>query len=88
LSSMRRAGAWQIDPNHATRWSVAATQTYGTERVGAMTLFEQALNQQVPTVTDPAPDDRSKRIVNQKETIAAREKAAGAQGEIPGVAVA
>jgi N12 class adenine-specific DNA methylase len=68
------AGAWQIDPNHATRWSVAATQTYGTERVGAMTLFEQALNQQVPTVTDPAPDDRSKRIVNQKETIAAREK--------------
>jgi N12 class adenine-specific DNA methylase len=68
------AGAWQIDPNHTARWSVAATQTYGTERVGALTLFEQALNQQVPTVTDPAPDDRSKRIVNQKETIAAREK--------------
>jgi hypothetical protein len=34
----------------------------------------QALNQTVPTVHDPDPEDRDKRVVNQKETIAAREK--------------
>ncbi|WP_126448408.1 DEAD/DEAH box helicase family protein [Sulfuricystis multivorans] len=68
-----QAGAWQVDPDYSTRWSVAATQTYGTDRVNATTLFEQALNQTVPTVYD---EDRitGKRVVNQKETIAAREK--------------
>lgn len=68
-----QAGAWQVDPDYRTRWSVAATQTYGTDRVNAITLFEQALNQTVPTVYD---EDRitGKRVVNQKETIAAREK--------------
>jgi len=68
------AGAWNVEPDYRTRWSVAATQTYGTERVNAVTLFEQALNQVVPTVYDQDPFDRNKRTVNQKETIAAREK--------------
>jgi len=53
---------------------VAATQTYGTSRVNALTLFAQALNQQVPTVYDVDPRDRDKRIVNQAETLTAREK--------------
>ena len=53
---------------------MAATQTYGTNRMNALTLFAQALNQQVPTVYDTDPHDRDKRIVNQAETLAAREK--------------
>ncbi|MBU0501435.1 MAG: DEAD/DEAH box helicase family protein [Gammaproteobacteria bacterium] len=68
------AGAWSLEPDWRTRYSVAATQTYGTGRVNAVTLFELALNQMVPTVYDPSPLDRDKRLVNQKETIAAREK--------------
>lgn len=68
------AGAWNVDLHHSTRSSIAATQTFGTERVNAAALFDQALNQTVPTVHDPDPDDRDKRVVNQKETIAAREK--------------
>jgi len=68
------AGAWNIDTHYSTRSSIAATQTFGTERVNAATLFDQALNQTVPTVHDPDPEDREKRVVNQKETIAAREK--------------
>ncbi len=68
------AGAWNIDMHYSTRSSIAATQTFGTERVNAATLFDQALNQTVPTVHDPDPEDRDKRVVNQKETIAAREK--------------
>ena len=68
------AGAWHVEAQLPTFRSVAGTQTYGTSRVNAVVLFEQALNQQVPTVTDPDPLDRDRRVVNQKETIAAREK--------------
>jgi len=70
----QQAGAWNIDPDYRARYSVAATQTFGTGRVNALTLFEQALNQTVPTVYDPDPHDSDKRVVNQKETITAREK--------------
>ncbi|MDR5727410.1 MAG: DEAD/DEAH box helicase family protein [Terriglobia bacterium] len=68
------AGAWDVSPCWSAERSVAATQTYGTNRVNALTLFAEALNQQVPTVYDPDPRDRDRRIVNQKETLAAREK--------------
>jgi len=68
------AGAWDVDPSWSAERSVAATQTYGTNRVNALTLFAQALNQQVPTVYDTDPRDRDKRIVNQSETLTAREK--------------
>ena len=68
------AGAWDVNPGWSAERSVAATQTYGTNRVNALTLFAQALNQQVPTVYDPDPRERDKRIVNQAETLTAREK--------------
>ncbi|MHB1814518.1 MAG: DEAD/DEAH box helicase [Steroidobacteraceae bacterium] len=68
------AGAWDVNPSWSAERSVAATQTYGTNRVNALTLFAQALNQQVPTVYDVDPRDRDKRIVNQAETLTAREK--------------
>lgn len=68
------AGAWDVSSGWSAERSVAATQTYGTSRVNAFTLFAQALNQQVPTVYDTDPRDREKRVVNQAETLAAREK--------------
>lgn len=74
VSFSATAGAWHVEPDWRTRSSVAATQTYGTQRANAVALFEQALNQTVPTVYDPSPDDSDKRVVNQVETIAAREK--------------
>ena len=74
VSFSATAGAWHVEPDWRARSSVAATQTYGTQRANAVALFEQALNQTVPTVYDPSLDDRDKRVVNQVETIAAREK--------------
>ncbi len=74
VSFSATAGAWHVEPDWRIRSSVAATQTYGTQRANAVALFEQALNQTVPTVYDPSPDDSDKRVVNQVETIAAREK--------------
>lgn len=68
------AGAWNVDPHYSARSSIAATQRYGTARVNAVDLFDQALNQSVPTVYDPDKVNPDKRVVNQKETIAAREK--------------
>jgi N12 class adenine-specific DNA methylase/adenine-specific DNA methylase len=68
------AGTWHVEQDHRARWAVAATQVYGTQRANAVTLFEMALNQTVPTIYDPHPNVREKRVVNQQETIAAREK--------------
>jgi N12 class adenine-specific DNA methylase/predicted RNA methylase len=65
------AGAWSV-VGRGDR--VSTTQTWGTSRCDAVSLVEQALNQQVPTVTDPDPKDSEKRVINQQETIAAREK--------------
>ena len=68
------AGAWNIETHYSTKYSIPATQKFGTERVNAVDLFDQALNQTVPTVYDPDKVNPDKRVVNQKETIAAREK--------------
>ena len=74
VSFSAQAGAWNVDPDYRAAGSVAATQTYGTNRVNAVELFELALNQVEPTVYDPDPDDAKKRRVNFPATIAAREK--------------
>ncbi|MDD2744697.1 MAG: DEAD/DEAH box helicase family protein, partial [Rhodocyclaceae bacterium] len=65
-------GTWAVKEDYRARYSVSATQTYGTSRINAVELFTMALNQVLPTITDPTFD--GKRTVNQLETIAAREK--------------
>jgi len=62
---------WGVTLDVFASRSVANTTTYGTRRVSAADLIEQALNMRVPTVYDYLDDDR--RVVNQEETIAARE---------------
>jgi N12 class adenine-specific DNA methylase len=69
------AGSWNLKAED-WRLSVTARQQFGTARMSPLQLFEQALNQQVPTVTDVHPQDPNKRIVNQTDTVAAREKQA------------
>lgn len=65
--------AWTVDAN--TR-SLAVFQTWGTRRIGAFDLIQRAMNGQFPTVTDKDPHDPSgsRRVVNRKETLLAREK--------------
>src|SRR5256886_6749392 len=45
--------------------------TYGTRRISADALIEDTLNMRTPTIYDTLPDDT--RVLNQTETIAARE---------------
>src|SRR5437660_4603752 len=63
--------AWTVALDYFAKRSVSNTTTYGTGRVSAASLIEQALNLRVPTVYDTLDDDT--RVVNQAETIAARE---------------
>ena len=64
-----------------TKWSVAATSTWGTDRMDAITLTGRLLRQQAVIVRDVVMDgDTERRVVNPDATAAAQEKA-GALGE-------
>ncbi len=55
--------------------AVKVSQTYGTERANAFRLIEDLLNQRATTIYDTIETENGeKREVNQRETIAAREK--------------
>jgi N12 class adenine-specific DNA methylase len=65
---------WALKPQYYfNRHSPAVTSTWGTARVDGVTLLLQALNGKSPKVTDPDPGDDRRRVVNQAETLAARE---------------
>ena len=66
-----QVAAWTVKLDHLAGSSVSNTTTYGTARRSAADLIDDALNMRVPTVYDTLEDD--KRVVNQAETIAARE---------------
>jgi N12 class adenine-specific DNA methylase len=65
---------WSVEGDFQARQSVAAMSDYGTPRANGTWLLEQALNMKLATVYDPDPDDPKKRVVNQEDTLAAREK--------------
>ena len=54
---------------------MAATTDYGTERANGVWLLEQALNLKSPTIYDVFErDGKEERVLNQEDTLAAREK--------------
>jgi N12 class adenine-specific DNA methylase len=63
---------WTVEIDAFERGSVGNTTAHGTTRFRASDLIEQALNGRVPTAYDELPDKG--RVINQQETIAAREK--------------
>jgi N12 class adenine-specific DNA methylase len=63
---------WTVNIESYAKDIVSNTTTHGTARFPATELIEQALNGRVPTAYDTLPDDT--RVINQLETIAAREK--------------
>ncbi len=73
--SVAHAGAiatWTVTLDTYGKSNVSNTTTHGTARFLASDLIEQALNGRVPTAYDELPD--KSRVINQQETIAAREK--------------
>jgi N12 class adenine-specific DNA methylase len=73
--SVSHSGAiatWAVNLDSYAKSSVSNTTTHGTARFTASDLIEQALNGRVPTAYDEMPD--KSRVINQRETIAGREK--------------
>ena len=67
---------WFIDKKGMDNRSIAATETYGTKRIDAYSIFEETLNLRTVTVRDRIDDGDGKYHyeVNKKETMLAREK--------------
>lgn len=67
---------WTIEGTWRLETSVAVRSDYGTARINGAVLLEQALNNKMPTIYDTRynSDNTTYRVVNQDETVAAREK--------------
>ena len=71
----RAEALWSVTGVWSAENSDAARVTYGTERVNGLGLMQQALNLQVPTVHETVWENgKERRVVNQAETLMAREK--------------
>jgi N12 class adenine-specific DNA methylase len=68
VAHLKKDAVWSVDAG------CAAKSEYGTARANGTWLLELALNMKTPVVYDPDPADPDKRVVNQEETLAAREK--------------
>ncbi|MGE0883123.1 MAG: SNF2-related protein [Blastocatellales bacterium] len=67
---------WKIeDANFWARTAIEATETWGTSRMNALDLMDDALNLRTPTVYDEVTvGSNTTRVVNEAETIAAQAK--------------
>ncbi|HMP01728.1 MAG TPA: DEAD/DEAH box helicase family protein, partial [Gemmatales bacterium] len=75
VAHLKKDAVWSLDAGYAARASVAATSEYGTSRANGTWLLELALNMKSPTIYDTIQNgDREERVVNQEDTMAAREK--------------
>lgn len=69
--------SWKVERAEHVRKNAGmnATEKYGTSRANAFRLFEDCLNQRATSIHDTVLEDgREKQVLNQAETIAAREK--------------
>ena len=75
IGHLKKDALWSVEADHAAQAGVPATSDYGTGRINGVVLFEQALNLKTPVIYDTiGHGDREERVVNQEETLAAREK--------------
>jgi N12 class adenine-specific DNA methylase/predicted RNA methylase len=75
VGHLKKDAVWSLDAGHSAEASVAATADYGTARANGTWLFELALNLKTPLIYDTVQGPSGEqRVVNQDETLAAREK--------------
>lgn len=67
--------SWVIENKGTDGHSIAAAETYGTKRINAYNIAEESLNLRTVTVKDRIEDcDTVRYVLNQKETMLARDK--------------
>jgi N12 class adenine-specific DNA methylase/predicted RNA methylase len=75
IGHLKKDAVWSVAAGHAAEASVAATAEYGTARANGTWLLDLALNMKTPVIYDTVHNgDREERVVNQEDTLAAREK--------------
>ena len=75
VGHLKKDALWSIDASYSAEKSVAALSEYGTPRANGTWLFELALNMKTPVIYDIFRNgDKEERVVNQEDTLAAREK--------------
>lgn len=75
VGHLKKDAVWSVESGHAAEASVAATTEYGTARANGTWLLELVLNMKTPVIYDVVhTGDREERVVNQEDTLAAREK--------------
>ena len=75
VGHLKKDAVWSLEADYAAKQSVAATSEFGTARANGTWLLELALNMKTPTIYDTISNgDREERVVNQEDTLAAREK--------------
>ena len=75
VSHLPKDATWSIEADYMVEQSVAVTSQYGTNRISGTRLLEIALNMKTPVIYDTIEEDgHERRIINQSETLAAKEK--------------
>ena len=75
IGHLAKDALWSVEGDYQAHASVAVTSEFGTPRIDGVRLLELALNMNAPVIYDVIRNgDREERIVNQDETLAAREK--------------
>jgi len=75
VSHLKKDAVWSMEADYTAKVSVGASSEFGTARANGTWLLELALNMKSPTIYDTIDHgDREERVVNQEETLAAREK--------------
>ena len=75
VAHLKKDAVWSMAPDYTAKSSVAATSDFGTERANGTWLLDLALNMKTPTIYDTIQTaDGEERVVNQEDTLAAREK--------------
>ncbi len=75
IGHLKKDAVWSVDANYSAEHSVAATSEFGTSRANGTWLLELALNMKSPVIYDTIrTDSGEERVVNQAETLAAKEK--------------
>lgn len=75
LTHLEKDAVWRLVTDYGAESSVAACSDFGTPRANGTRLLELALNMKSPVIYDTVHNgDREERVINQQETMAAREK--------------
>jgi N12 class adenine-specific DNA methylase len=75
VGHLKKDALWSFETDYLVERSVAAGSDYGTTRANGVSLFELALNLRTPVIYDTiSTPNGDSRVVNQEETLAAREK--------------